>query len=100
MLNVNNGSSDIKVIVGDCLKNCWSYNSPPLIADFGQLVSGNCSNSEVVGLGSPIIAPVAGMFDIGNNGTIGNMLAHLHPECNGNNVDYIMQPRIDQGERT
>ena len=98
-LYYDKGNGPEKVILGDCMENCWSLN--PDITDFYKLVVDNCvgNNTTTLGISSPLITPLNGINSYTNQDPFNNYVAHLHPHCQNSNPDFIMQPTISAGER-
>ncbi len=102
--NFGTSTSAMPVITSDCQHNCWELNSE-LFEDGEDLLDAlvnNCSSSGSLdfAIGNPILAPISGSDDNilpTTNGELSNLLSHLHNNCNGNAISYVMQPSIDTG---
>ncbi|MBV6472659.1 MAG: hypothetical protein JPMHGGIA_00917 [Saprospiraceae bacterium] len=98
--DVNTITNGTKVIIGDCLNNCWHLN--PAITNFEEDVKNSCDPSiYTYGIGDPFIAATANKDDFDSNISLDNYeyLSHLSENCNANGMNLLMRPKFTEGER-
>ncbi|MGB4846935.1 MAG: PKD domain-containing protein [Saprospiraceae bacterium] len=82
-----------ELITSDCDVNCWELNDETFedAEDFTHALKNNCSFGGSIDFvfGDNAIAPLSG-----GAGNVLNALSHLSKDCNGQDVNYVMQPGL------
>lgn len=96
-----NTTPGTKVIIGNCVDNCWDIN--PEIVDFENEVKNSCDPNfqYTYGIGTPKIASIANDsdFDPMFSHDFSDNLDHLSSSCNINGNNLLMNPKFQKGER-
>ncbi|MBK9983761.1 MAG: PKD domain-containing protein [Saprospiraceae bacterium] len=99
-LENNQSENVVPLFTSDCVSNCWDLNGHLFgnYSELNQALVDNCSefgNIDFV-FGEHAVAPIYGGDLIENRL---NSLSHLHPNCNNESIDYVMQRFLSKGHQ-